>query len=73
MGTFYARKFKISYATYPGLNLQLSARVATGSCPGMGLGVKMYNRSDFAFKFILIFTSVFLLEVITLVPLMLGS
>ena len=50
------------------------ARAACGSCPAVGLGVKMYysiNRSDITFK--LIFMSAFLLEVITLVPFMLGS
>ena len=58
----------IWYAIHPELNLQLCARVAPRSCPGVGLGVKMYNRSGFTFKFILTFMSTFLLEVITCVP-----
>ena len=33
------------YATYPDLNLQLCARVTPGSFPGVGLGLRMYNRS----------------------------
>ena len=41
--------------------------------PRGGVGVKMYNRSDFTFKVTLTFMSEFLLEVITWVPFMLGS
>ena len=55
-------------AIHPELNLQLCARVAPRSCPEMGLGIKMYSRSGFTFKFTLTFMSMFLLEVITWVP-----
>ena len=53
---------EIWYATHPDLNLLLCA-----VAPGVGPGVKMYNRLDFTL------TSIFLLEVITWVPFMLGS
>ena len=69
LDTFYARKLKFGMLLTPRPNLQLFARVAPASCPGVGLGVKMYHRSDFT----LTFMSTFLLEVITWVPFMLGS
>ena len=54
----------------PDLNLQLCARVTPGSCPGVGLGLEIYKGpSDLTLHFIL----VFLLEVITWIPFMLGS
>ena len=39
-GTFYAWKLKFGLllSTYPDLNLQVCARIAPGSCPGVGLG-----------------------------------
>ena len=43
LGTFYARKLDFGMTD---LNLQFYARVAPGSCPGIGIEVKMYNRSD---------------------------
>ena len=42
-------------------------------CPEVGLGIKMYNRSDFTFRFTLTFTSAFLLKNNIWVPFMLGS
>ena len=53
------------YAIYPGLNLQIRAKVALGSQYGVGTGA--------TFNFTLTFTSVFLLEVITFVSFKLGS
>ena len=41
---------KMTPATYSDLNHQLCARVAPLSCPGIGLGAKMYYRSDWAFR-----------------------
>ena len=71
LGTFYARKLKFSMplTVHPDLNFLLFARVAPGSCPGVGLGVEMNNRSDF----ILTFMSSFLLEVIIWVPFYAGK
>ena len=59
--TFYARKLKFNMLPTPRPIIQRYARVAPGACPGVGLGVKMYNWSDF----ILTFMPVFLLVVIT--------
>ena len=47
----------------PRPNLQLCARVAPIPGPGVGLGVKMYKRSDITL--IHVFTFAFLLKVIT--------
>ena len=41
LGPFYA-----GHGINPDLNLSINAKVATGSCPGVRLEVKMYNRSD---------------------------
>ena len=60
-GIFYARKLKFGMLLIPRPYLKLCARDAPVSCPGVGLGVKMYNWSDFT----LTFMSAFLLEVIT--------
>ena len=65
LGTFNARKLKLGTLLRPNPSAVL---VASGSCPGVGLGVKMYDRSDFTLTFI----SVFLLEVIAWVSFMLG-
>ena len=35
------------YAAYTDLNFLLCAGIAPGSCPWVGLGVKMYNKSSF--------------------------
>ena len=43
--TFYPSKLKFGYATYPDLNFQLCVKVASRSCPVVGIWVKIYNKS----------------------------
>ena len=46
LGYLLRQDVAILFATYPDLNLQLCATVIPGSCPGIGLGFKMYNMSN---------------------------
>ena len=47
LDTFYALKLKFGMLFTPRPKTSALSSVALGSCPGVGLGVKMYNRLDF--------------------------
>ena len=47
LDTFYALKLKFGMLFTPRPKTSALSSVAPGSCPGVGLGVKMYNRLDF--------------------------
>ena len=46
MGTFLRYKVEIQFATYPDLNFQLCTKLALGSCPGVGLVLKLFYREN---------------------------
>ena len=69
LGTFYARKLKFCMRLAPRTTPSSLCYSCLWVMPGVGLGIKMYNKSDFTLRF----RSAFLLEVIIWIPFMLGS